>query len=171
MYRDTSNGTLCKYLTDAICIKMQQRLIQKYQKGDHTGSIKSNQLQAYEKERQNSLFNKREMSCKKLSTSKKRQEIFFVKKCNGRSRHSTIHQQEDSSQRPSIKDCPEMNSCSEERNPDQKRLETEKFARKVCRKGVMCNNEIWNHQESRSSFTQSLCPLFFIKSNSYLFTK
>ena len=72
MYRDTSNGTLCKYLTDAICIKMQERLIQKYQKGDDTGSIKCNQLQAYEKERQNCLFNKREMSCKKLSTSKKR---------------------------------------------------------------------------------------------------
>ena len=36
-------------LTGAICIKMQEKLIQKYQIWDHTGSNQK-QLQAYEKE-------------------------------------------------------------------------------------------------------------------------
>ena len=34
-----------------VYMKMRERLIQKYPRWDHTGSIKSNHLQAYEKER------------------------------------------------------------------------------------------------------------------------
>ena len=39
---------------------------------------------------------------------------------NDKSRHCIIHYQGDSSQNFAMKGWPEMNSCSKERNPDQK---------------------------------------------------
>ena len=72
-------------LTGAIFIKVQEKLIQKYQMWGHTGSIQKH-MQAYEKEywrlssykriiredHQNCLFHKREISYKKSDTYKKR---------------------------------------------------------------------------------------------------
>ena len=44
----------------------------------------------------------------------------FCEKGNDKSRHCIIHYQGDSSQNFAMKGWPEMNSCSKERNPDQK---------------------------------------------------
>ena len=77
-------------LTDAIYIKMQERLIQKYQRWDHTRSIQKQQsagiwkeywrLSSYERIireiHQNCLLHKGEISYDKPSTCKKRWEIF-----------------------------------------------------------------------------------------------
>ena len=79
-------------LTGAIYIKMQEKIIQKYQIWDHTGSIHhSNHLQAYGKEywrlngykkiimedHKNCLFDKREISYDKASACEKRWETFL----------------------------------------------------------------------------------------------
>ena len=141
-------------LTGDICIKMQERFIHEYQRWDHTGSIKSTHLQAYEKERQSSVRRKRNI----LEQPKCLQEEignFFCKRSNDKSRHSTIYYPGDSFLSSAIKGWPERNSCSEERNLRQKWLEIRfKFAQKVFRKSAMCKIEIWNHQkESRSQFT------------------
>ena len=73
---------------------MQERLIQKYQRWDHTGSIQNQPSQIYEekcwrlsgykriirRDHQNCLFNKREISYNKPSAHKKRWDFFFVKR-------------------------------------------------------------------------------------------
>ena len=112
-------------LTGNICIKMQERFIQKDQKWDHTGSIKRNDLLAYEKERLNYLFDTREISYNKQTRRLQEERKLFCKKSNGKSRHSSIHLRGDSSLSSAIKGWPEVNSHSEERNPDQKRLEND----------------------------------------------
>ena len=63
-------------LTGTICIKMQERLIQK----DYTGSIKRNDLLAYERERQNCLFDTREISYNKQTRRLQEERKLFCKK-------------------------------------------------------------------------------------------
>ena len=68
----------------------------------------------------------------------RRDRKLFCKKSNGKSKHSTINQPEDSLQSSVIKGGSEMNSCLEERDPDRNDLKLRlKFTRKVCCKRAM----------------------------------
>ena len=92
-------------LTGVICIKILKKLIQKYQRWDHTGSIQKEPTASIWKRILETLWlwKNNQRRPQKLSVQQNRNILrqtkylqeemgnFFVKKSNGKSRYYTIH--------------------------------------------------------------------------------
>ena len=145
-------------LIGTICIYLQEKLVQKYQRWDHTGSIQNQpsesirkkkhwRLRGYEKiireQHQNCLFHKRNI----LRQNKREGEYFYkkiVKKVMIKAGIPPSINEETVCRvlwKTDLKWSRFQRNRLLAKNDVKLRLD---FARKVCHEHVMCNNEIWN---------------------------